>query len=296
MKKNHHYIPQVYLKYFADKNKKDHEDRFLWVFENPTVAPYRKSPKNICAEKYFYSFDDDELEPDHELIENYLNGIETSVSKVLNDLYYGKPKYQDSRQRVLFARFVCFLHYRTAQYREFFRILLQNKIKSAFVDEMNKTGGYKEWAKKKINFPDMSEEDFINSFNGIKIVPKKILAIDTMLQVSFKMIPFLVERNWTFYVPKHAEDFFVTSDQPVLLCNKSCEPHIMPGFALDETDFVFPVNSRLCLVASFFTEEKYAEASKEQVIGFNRLVANRSYKYVFGSTNDFAKLFGDASR
>lgn len=70
---------------------------------------------------------------------------------------------------------------------------------------------------------------------------------------------------------------------------------MMPGFALAETDFVFPVNSRLCLVASFFTEERYAVASRDQVIGFNRFIANRSYKYVFGCSNDFAKLFGEAS-
>lgn len=294
MKKNHHYIPQVYLKYFTDKNKKNHEDKFLWVFKGPTAAPYRKSPKNICAEKYFYSFDDDELEPDYELIENYFNGIETSVSKVLNDLYHGKPVYQDARKRVQFARFVCFLHYRTAQSREFFRIHLQNIIKSAFVDEMKKAGGYKEWAKKKNEFSEMSEEDFLNSFNGIKIVPKKVLAIDTMLQTAFKMIPFFVERNWTFYFPKHSEDLFVTSDHPVILLNKNFKQDMMPGFALEETDFIFPVNSRLCLVASFFTEERYVEASREQVIGFNRVVANKSYKYVFGGTNDFAKLFGDA--
>lgn len=83
MKKNHHYVPRVYLKYFSDRKKKKHEDDFLWVFDGPTVAPYRKSPKNICSQKYFYSFDDDDQEPDYELIENYLNEIETSVSKIL---------------------------------------------------------------------------------------------------------------------------------------------------------------------------------------------------------------------
>lgn len=201
MKKNHHYIPQVYLKYFADENKENHEDKFLWVFEDPTVAPYRKSPKNICVEKYFYSFDDDEHEPDHELIENYLSGIETSASKILNALYHGKPNYNDERQRLLFAQFICFLHYRTAQSREHFRILLQNTIKTRFVDEINNAGGYSEWVKKKDHLSGMSEKEFLNSFNGIKIVPKKVLSTVTMLQASFKMIPFLVERNWTFYIP-----------------------------------------------------------------------------------------------
>lgn len=295
MKKNHHYVPQVYLKYFADKNRKNHEDKFLWVFEDPTVAPYRKSPKNICVEKYFYSFDDDEHEPDHELIENYLGGIETSASKILNDLYYGKQRCHDEKQRILFARFVCFLHYRTAQSREFFRILLQNTIKTRFVDEINKAGGYNEWVKKKDNLSGISGKDFFDSFNGMKIIPKKILSTTTMLQASLKMIPFLVKRNWTFYVPKHAEDSFVTSDHPVILLNKNLAPHMMPGIALEKTDFVFPVNSRLFLIASFFTEERYMEAPREQVVGFNRLVANKSYQYVFGSTNDFARLFGDAS-
>ena len=292
MKKNHHYIPQVYLKYFADKNKKDHEDKFLWVFEDPTTAPYRKSPKNLCAEKYFYSFNDDELEPDHDPIENYFNGIETSVSKMLNELFHRKLGFNDKKRRLLFARFICFLHFRTAQAREYFRIHLQNIIKSKFVDDINKSGGYKEWTKKKGDrFSDMSEADFLESFNKIKIVPKKVLAMENMLQASLMTFPCLVERNWTFYKPQKAEDVFVTSDNPVILLNKNFKPDMMPGIALKETDFVFPINPHLCLVASFFTDERYANASRDFVVDINRLIANKSYKYVFGSTNDLGRLF-----
>jgi len=294
MKKNQHYVPQLYLKYFADKNKSQHEDKFLWVFEGPTVPPYRKSPKNLCVKKYFYSFDDDELLPDHDLIENYLNGIETSTAKILNDLWDKKTEFVDIKKRMLLARFISFLHFRTVQSREFLRILFQNKLKSHFVDEINKLGGYREWINRKPEL-SISEEDFLDSFNKIKISPKKALSTEIMLEWSLKMIPFLVERNWSFYVPEDTQSSFVTSDHPVNLYNEDFGPDMIPGIALEKTDFVFPVNPRLCLIATFFAEERTITVSKDFVIGINRFIANKSYRYVFGNTNDFTALFGVTS-
>lgn len=293
MKKNHHYIPRVYLKYFTDRNKSSHENAYLWVFEDPNTPPYRKSPKNICVEKYFYSIDDDDLEPDHESIENFFHGMENSIAKTLDELSRKQVKFNAVKERYKFAKFISFLHYRTAQSREHFRIQLQNSMKSKIVENINSAGGFKEWVEKdKNDLSDMSEEDFLKSFNGMKLRPKKVLSVDLMMEASKMMLPLLADRYWTFYRTVNTDDVFVTSDTPVVLYNRDFEEHMVPGIALKETDFIFTVNPYLCLVASYSTEERYATPSKDIVISINRLIANKSHKYVFGNTNDFLKLFG----
>jgi hypothetical protein len=292
MKKNHHYIPKVYLNYFTDPNKCSHENEFLWVFEDPHTPPYKKSPKNVCAEKYFYSIDDDDLEPDHELIENFFHGMENSITRILRELSKKQVDFNNVEKRYRFAKFISFLNYRTAQAREHFRIQLQNSMKSKIVDKINDAGGYQQWVKKdENNLADISEDDFLKSFNGMKIRPKKAMSADFMMNASKMMLPLLADRNWTFYKTAY-DNVFVTSDSPVVLHNKTFEEHMVPGVALKETDFVFPINSTLCLVASYHTEERYVTASREIVISINQLIANKSNKYVFGSSNDFVKLFG----
>jgi len=165
-------------------------------------------------------------------------------------------------------------------------------MKTKVVDNINTAGGFQRWVRERNELADISEVEFLKSFNGMKLRPKKVFSVDLMMEASKMMLPFLADRHWTFYRTINSDDVFVTSDTPVVLYNKDFEEHMVPGVAIKGTDFIFPINPNLCLVASYSTEEKYATPSKDTVISINRLIANKSHKYVFGNSNNFFKLFG----
>lgn len=65
--KSQHYIPQSYLRGFVDPNTPPNEEPYLWVCERECGNPFRRSPKNLAQESYYYSFRDESGELQHEV-------------------------------------------------------------------------------------------------------------------------------------------------------------------------------------------------------------------------------------
>lgn len=286
-KKKQHYVPQFYLSYFLDQNRKNNEEPYLWVFEVPNEKGFRKSPKNIGFENYFYSFQDgDEFSYE---IEDRLAEIESEAKYIFKKMI-NNNLIKDERERYTFGKFISFLNYRTPRSRDHFRILAQNKLKGKMVDEMNKSGGVAPFLKK--HGKEFIPEDFMDSFNKIKIIPPKIISIEFMIQAVKIMIPEICVRNWLFLAPKSLNKSFITSDSPVLLFNENNkDENFIPGIKDEKTHFVFPITPRVCFYASFNYASGYKTISDYDVISINRAIAGACNKYIFSSCNVFNTLF-----
>jgi hypothetical protein len=164
------------LNYFLDPNKENNEEPYLWVFEKSQKLPFRKSPKNIGFKKYFYSFGT-EAGWSFE-VEDRLSDLETQVSKIYDGVIKLQLQIHNKEIRYLFGKFICFMYNRTPKSREHTRILLQNIMKSKFVEMVNKEGGLKNYLKK--HNKNWRTEEFLESFNKMKIGSSGFLMGDSL--------------------------------------------------------------------------------------------------------------------
>lgn len=82
---NQHYVPRVHLKFFAEEVKNEY---LVDVYEKSTKRRFRTNIKNICAEKHFYTLDENQKVANNILaIENiYANHLEPIYRKAYDIL------------------------------------------------------------------------------------------------------------------------------------------------------------------------------------------------------------------
>ena len=294
-KKAQHYVPRFYLQYFIDKNKFDYEQDFLWIFERPKKIPFRKSPKNIAFVNYFYSF---QLENKYNyVIEDMISKIENDVQNIFKEIINDTADFTKDINREILSTFICLMNYRTIKSKEVFKIFFQNYIKSKFIENINNDGfkiKYKrylqETGKEELEVPTGSE--FVNVFNKLEITTTQEDRLKMMLEMTKKMIPYVYQRNWTLLIPKEDNRFFITSDNPVLFYNKNINnQNYMPGYAVSDTDIIFPISPKHCLYISYNTKEVIQKILTCNVISLNQKIANNCHKYVFSNIDKYNILF-----
>jgi hypothetical protein len=118
--KLHHYVPQFYLKRFADANGR------LWVWDKVKDTIFQTNPKNLAAESNFYWMKElADAGRDPNTLEKQLSGLEANVSLItdqwlywLSDLELGKQIDIPEVNREEVALFVAVQWLRTLDQRE----------------------------------------------------------------------------------------------------------------------------------------------------------------------------------
>lgn len=118
--KLHHYVPQFYLKRFADANS------LLWVWDKLKDAIFKTSPKNVAAENNFYLMQElADAGHDPNTMEKQLAGLEANVAMItdqwiywLSDLELGKKIDIPAINREEVALFIAVQFLRTLDQRE----------------------------------------------------------------------------------------------------------------------------------------------------------------------------------
>ncbi len=219
-----------------------------------------------------------------------LSGAESKAAILFKSLLRHDFNFNDNKKRFELGKFVSFMNYRTIRSREHYRIFMQNELKKKFIEKVNIEGGLDQYLRKH-NKP-WDAKEFIDSFNKMKIVPPKILAIEYMLQAVKKTIPALCIRNWAFLIPESINRSFITSDSPVLLFNENIKDEdFIPGFLDERTDIIFPLFPKTCLYASFRLREGFWNVPDIVVIEINKKLASNCHKYFFSNTKKRECLF-----
>jgi len=287
-KKKQHYVPSFYLNHFTVKQDKENFEDYLWIYEKPTKKVFKRAPKNIGFQNYFYSVKvEEEISS---IIEDGLAEIESEVAALFLQIINGRTKISDLKERYNFGRFICFLNYRTVKADTIFNILNQNVLKDAFVDQMNHEGGVEEYLNK--HGKDWSPERFVDSFNKMKLKLPKEMKLHLMINAAARMIPSLCVRKWSFLKVHSNSIPFITSDHPVILYNANCpQDNFMPGYYLKETEIFFPISPEICFYASFSTKEGTQLISNEEVIKINTKINEFANQYLFSNKSGFQSLF-----
>lgn len=279
--KKHHYVPEVYLKHFAD------EDGFLWVGrKDDPDKPLRMTPGNIAFRKYYYSQIDEEGKRDNRL-ENHFGTYETPWPQVVSKL---KSKDRLSPEEInILWHFMAVQRARVPAARDAMEGILAHHSMIA-LRELEEGG--------ELPPPPEAHPDLIDQVR-ISIDPRK--SIEAM-SILLKGVDELRPRLNLDVVHNVSDVPFITSDNPISVFDPSYPEHSVRPYSVDHWDspieLLFPIDPITLIrglsrsITSYFDPiprhvELRSNADARRV---NRIVAKFGYELLIARDGKNAKL------
>jgi hypothetical protein len=293
--KNQHYVPQFYLKYFADNDK-------LYVFDKINKKSFLTNVRNIASENYFYDLplelisDDmkDEFSAvDKQELEKVMASIEyyckNNFDSLITSFVLGNPKRlydmdiltDDLRSEMAF--FMATQVLRTKEFREFI-VEFHEKFNKVLIDRIGP---------KKIE--SYSPEAF-------RLKVKK--EIEPVLHAQFladnktidEIALILAKHIWIIGVNNTGMSFY-TSDNPIVRRGHKKDKFMSyNGLASQGVEICYPINSQLILILyerTYFekassSENRFVRLNTQAVQYYNSLQVIQSYRQLYCREDDFS--------
>lgn len=273
--KKHHYVPQAYLRAFADSRERLYSYR-----KDDPAKPHHLNVRNVAAENYYYAQPTPDGGRDVSL-ERAFGEVENHWPEIVRRLADGQqlsPHLID-----LFYQFLGLMRVRGPATRDALELQLAEQVRAlGRVMERNgdlppKPAGLEE----ALSFENLSVS--IDPHMSIHGMPSVLCAFGQILSV----IGFSIVRNGTS-VP------FLTSDNPVLYFDPTVPEARMRPYAVENgpiVELLFPLSPNLMLVG----RSEWANPISHQVLAHitwndqsdveraNRLVVRFGYHAVFAS-------------
>jgi hypothetical protein len=287
--KGHHYVPVMYLRGFT--GAKDQ----LFVIDRPTKKPFRTAPGNVAKIRQFNRVEVEGMDPN--AIEKALSEFEGEVAPALERIKAEKSLAVEA-DRSLLVNFMAAIALRNPRRRrDLGKIISIAKRKDfansfgtrekfgATVGEMKAKGAWNE--KAALTFEELGEivkdEDFLASKEEIMIA--EIDHHDGLTEQ-------LWNRRWQMLIAADDSGGFVTTDDPVCLRWSDGSKHggMSPGFAMEQTEVIFPLSTKLALRGTFEGEEDVVDASAAMVARTNSLIVSNAENQVYAHDHAFRFL------
>jgi len=284
--RDHHYVPQGYLRLFAENKN------VLYVSNKQFDSIRLTSPKGIGYLKDFYTVDTVD-ETDSAEVERNLSKIETGCIPLLGKLLYAEDLPNAEWADV--AIYIALQYGRTPHMRNKMdtaaTALLNNYLKDTLTDALDDPRKYAE-LEREIAEKDPkllvvhTRENIEKLVSGPKILEEFNLDNGTYVQSIFRMageiVDGLLKRHWTvLHAPKGSS--FITSDNPLTLSiDRTLLPYESLAILLPGAMRYFPLSAKACLL---ITDENvgriisHKAITKDEVRRINKLLYRESLKY-----------------
>ena len=270
--RNHHFVPQFYLKGFAKFRFKDAK---LTAFDLITGRRFSTRPRNVAAKRDYNRVDIEGVDP---------NFVETEMSKIEGDLDAAFKRVIDSGSienrddlswvLVLLSR-LAVTSPASRGLRDKFAADVAKKMMQTMLhtEETWKSvlSRMPEEIKRKPAYPYADMKKAINT-GAIYPVTSKHALIEQEVKLWADIMPIIEARKWTLMVANNAVGNFATSDRPVSL---RWDDETMNGRArgvglgIRNTTLIFPVSRHLAVSGSFEYDNDVVVASPELVAQVN---------------------------
>lgn len=284
---NQHYVPRVYLKFFAKKVKKEY---FVDVYEKNNERYFLTNIKNICAEKHFYTLDKNQT------VANDVFAIENIYGTLLEPIY--KKAYDilvnpnitkithEQHNEILIGILQMYM-----RNPKILNNVIKNhtfQIKKDCEEAKSKNQKGITYLKEDYSFREFSENEIINI-----VVEKATKEYKERHIIGTKEIcEFHINAKYEVSeIIDHGE--FLTSDNPLVfedMITKDEHP------LLKSKEFLIPLNKKFALRVyhdntkkiNFIYREKIPHGNANII---NDNIFNNSSKFVIGSKNAFNDYF-----
>jgi hypothetical protein len=289
--KNHHFVPQMYLRVFADPASKQGE---LWRY-GPGFKPQLKAPKGIAWEDYFYDVAG-ELPPEDNDMEAFYGETETIAALHLEKLRAGNIKLTPQEKSEL-ATFISLMRTRTRSYREQVNTIASKMHVLAAKEMLETNGAIEDLIEKNIRLGgERLEVEQVRSamqavVDGKVIVEQKSKAwtIKQALESSDQLDALIESMNWNLFEAPNGLAF-ITSDNPVVINDPLGRARGPNGYRPTKmTQLHFPVSAKYLLIGdSLGPNETVQKASADHVAKYNYNQIVSAHREVYAPFNSDA--------
>lgn len=244
--KRHHYLPQFYLKEFADPSDK------VWLYDRETGKLWHTHVKDVCVETHYYSITKPDGSKDPSL-EKIFSGMESKAKNVIDKLNKNEPITEEEKAEL--AMFIAFQFVRVPGFEHEINDnaekIMKKMAEVAFCSEERAKimlSKHKETnAKEHVEVTPKELVEFVKK-DGYNIVFNREFSLAMSVKLSREFYDLFMQMNWVFLMaPK--DKAFVTSDNPfMLLPPKNYKPGIYGvGLITEGAKKIIPLSSRVCL-------------------------------------------------
>jgi len=290
--RNHHYIPQFYLRGFTPAMKKKSP---ITVFDFDQKKMFRTNTLNVCGNRDFNRIDFEGTNPN--AIEEIYSGFESKAANSIRELEKGAPFCGENRDIIF--NLIALLAVRSPQLREKLREAHEVSLK-ALIDLI--LSNEKNWESTKSKMIEngrsidvgttYAEVKCCQEKNEYKIILDNNYNIKSELESMDAVLQSLPKRNWVLIKSQKVDEHFITSDNPVVLDNfkipkeKNFYENLV-GFELSNTNVMFPLTKNLLLLGSYYLKEGTIQADRASMASLNRIVFNHAYKQLYAPASTF---------
>ena len=286
----HHYVPQFYLKRFADD-----EDR-VGVIElaKPSRGHRRVNHvSKVAAIKDFYTIVHVDGH-DTTVVENILGAVDGRAARVIPRIAYGvlAPSDQD---RFDFSLWLAFQNVRGPRTRRQLEAMGETVAKLEISMNTCERSVREFLAKERGEEPnDDDVDEMLNRVRrgeGFEVVVPQNHAVSSMLQHGIDSGAFFFDRTWTLL--RSDEPVFLTSDHPIALHQYAEHHHPFFGVGIATADEILvPLDRQTVPVAHHFDDfpTKVLRINVEEARELNRQILQFAYAEVYGHPDDVMQV------
>lgn len=287
--RNHHFVPQFYLKGFAKLRSKNAQ---LYACDLSERKRFLTHPRNIAAKRDVNRVDIEGQDPN--IVETRLSSIETESDQAFRRMIACESldNAEDfSFALILIARlFVNNPHFRGVTDK--FLSEVASKIMHMSVASKERWEASTRAAQSDgVKLADIPFEEIRDAVVSKSIVPtvSKEFMIAQEMELWPELIPLLEARKWTLMVTDSATGEFATGDRPVSLRWDDEEMNKGPfgvGLGCTNTTIIFPISKHLAVSGSFEYENSLVPCTPELVAHVNLRTVMGAMRQVY-SAEDF---------
>jgi len=219
--KAHHYVPQTYLRKFAEQKGKAFYVHFLKHDEQDESKIHRTNTKNICQKKHLYKLNTDSIDP--LVIEKFFSkNIEANYNEVFSILTSNSLKFLTPEYKTKIIEYVVIQLYRSPKWKDGYTNHMKRCLSASYklCKQKNQDSFYLEGKKILLEgktLGELQKEWCINSKNEI---------LFAQLKVASDLISLRLKTDNAVITVIEDDKEFVTSDNPVVY--HSSDPISMP--------------------------------------------------------------------
>ena len=313
--RNHHYVPQFYLKGFLDSSLPNEQ---LHVIDKVDRRHFVTRPRNIAAQRDFNKINMQGHAVDE--IESHLAQIEGQAATVLRDIAQNATLPQNRDMDILVV-FVGILAVNNPQIRdslinidqEITRQMMQSAVESreAYESRVSELG-----MENPIEYEIMKA--FVDSENyTINIEdPDGYYLARVFDALDREVLPFFGIMQWSLLIAENEASDFICSDRPVsLFRNVDLIPCPQPayaitpsglilpnetasaGFAVENLELTMPVNPRMAIYATTPGNPSPIEYGDQMAVAcINKRIIDAAARQIYCSNLDFKFLDGETMK
>ena len=295
--RNHHYVPQFYLRGFLDPNLKKEQ---LHVIDKIDWRHFITTPRNVGSENDFNRVNIPGQPID--TAEKLFAKIDEEVNLLLKDMEENEtlPKGKDME---ILIYFVALLYMHNPQIRSNLRTSETTVIKQFAKALFSRPERYESYRQQERaagkELPEYETiKQFVESENyDIRYGHGHHLRyeLETIDNVVF---PLLSQRKWSLFIAEEGGGDFVCSDYPIVLMSvgdpptDSDHPYNIerPGLAQSDTELTIPLNHRMALFAVLSDSTYIGTVDEMTVACINKRTINAAARQIYCSNLDFKYL------